>query len=329
MMRIHRNGVTPISRNVLASGSDGSWTSKPGASALRLMTSRSSVGTRCKQGNRSPRHPVTRSPRRGFTLIEVLLALALVMVLVGAIYAATSIYQTMTTAGRDEVERSQIVRAVHRKFSSDIHSTVFYLPPEEEESNEDEEGAVEGEEEQIQIEVQDPTESFLKSAKGIVGDETFLTLHVSRPPRDGNYATQKTDLGTITYRLASDEGDGLSQAIVQKSGQSGLARVFGDRITLDPLAENGDDTAIAAYATVLAPEVKSLRFAYWDGTTWQTSWNSEELGVLPRAISITIGLQQRDAAGDISDTLKEYTFVVTVPISDPTPPEALELDLGF
>jgi hypothetical protein len=90
-----------------------------------------------------------------------------------------------------------------------------------------------------------------------------------------------SDLRQVTYWLA----DG------------GLARLELPVVTSDDAVNGnlpgGDD----AKRLVIAPEVRNLTFGYFDGTSWQDSWDSTALGPdgitpqgSPRAISITIDL---------------------------------------
>ena len=46
--------------------------------------------------------------------------------------------------------------------------------------------------------------------------------------------------------------------------------------------------SIASQARVIAPEVASIAFRYFDGSAWQTSWDAAYLQALPKAIECTI-----------------------------------------
>jgi len=82
----------------------------------------------------------------------------------------------------------------------------------------------------------------------------------------------------------------------------------------------------------LAPEVTYLEFRYFDGTTWYTEWDSEQMGGLPTAIEITISIDpafgQNEADMDVrtanelaagAANLNEqlYRLVVHLPIAQP------------
>ena len=68
-----------------------------------------------------------RAPR-GFTLVEVLLSLALMLLVMIVAYAGMMVLRNVTVAGRDEAEQAQLVRAIERKMTSDIRCVLFREP---------------------------------------------------------------------------------------------------------------------------------------------------------------------------------------------------------
>src|SRR5437016_13556567 len=65
---------------------------------------------------------------RGFTLLEVLVALSLSVILIGAIYAGLSLYFRFSTTGHDEVERALLARSILRKIEMDVRSVMYCEP---------------------------------------------------------------------------------------------------------------------------------------------------------------------------------------------------------
>ena len=75
------------------------------------------------------RENFTRQMRgRAFTLVEVLVALSLTVVLASLIIGAIRTIGRLTTAGRAQVEESQVVRSIVRQMETEIASIV-YTPP--------------------------------------------------------------------------------------------------------------------------------------------------------------------------------------------------------
>jgi hypothetical protein len=74
---------------------------------------------------------------------------------------------------------------------------------------------------------------------------------------------------------------------------------------------------------VIAEEVKSLTFSYWDGTNWQDTWDGTQTGSdgqtpigPPLAIAIVIGLAPPGSSVDSQPPLKYYRQVVPLPTAN-------------
>jgi len=66
---------------------------------------------------------------RGFTLIEVVAALAISVVLLSAVYGAFLLYARVTLTAQRPIDQAQVARAVLKQMSNDLRSLV-YRPPE-------------------------------------------------------------------------------------------------------------------------------------------------------------------------------------------------------
>jgi prepilin-type N-terminal cleavage/methylation domain-containing protein len=69
-----------------------------------------------------------RRPRAGFTLFEVILAIALAAVLLTLIGTAINLYLVQVDAGRTRVEEAQLARSVLSMIADDIRATTVYKP---------------------------------------------------------------------------------------------------------------------------------------------------------------------------------------------------------
>lgn len=63
--------------------------------------------------------------RKGFTLLELLIAIGLTSILMVALFAAMDIYFKLQLDSHDEITRQQIARTLLRQMTRDIHSVVF------------------------------------------------------------------------------------------------------------------------------------------------------------------------------------------------------------
>src|SRR5437016_5936871 len=66
-----------------------------------------------------------RRPRRGFTLLEVLVAISLSLLLIAALYSGLNLYWRYSTVGHDDVERALLARALLRRIALDVRSAMF------------------------------------------------------------------------------------------------------------------------------------------------------------------------------------------------------------
>jgi prepilin-type N-terminal cleavage/methylation domain-containing protein len=271
--------------------------------------------------------------RYGFTLIEVLLSLALTVVLMLAIFTVFDLYQRVTVSGRDDVERAQIARAVMRKIELDLRSCIYQAPPEEEE-----EAAIEetGSEDFI-IEEIDTQAAVSGSTTGIVGDLDSIVIITSRPVRSMDYSSFLSDMRSVSYFLADPSATGLRGTVANLaieqiqnqdedsfSGVQGLARLEGDRLAMGLADEQADEDALAENTRILATEINYLQFHYFDGVEWVDVWDSTETGGLPQAVEIVIGFRppagsaSSAAAGSDTDvTMDLHRYVVSFPLSEP------------
>lgn len=277
--------------------------------------------------------------RAGFTLLEVLVTVAVTLLLMTAVYSAIDLHWRYDTAGRLEMERGQIARAVLQRMAIDIRSVQFAEP---------ESGGEEAELEEEAVELLDPDAAVLTNSIGVVGTTNRLMLHVSKPlPAralrnavldEGDELFQSDQL-SVAWFLADFDGGELEALVAARvdaqpregvfalladrttnDGPLGLARTEGDRFQLSQAQADGDMSLLADRAEFLAPEIEFLAFRYFDGVDWQEDWDSEALGALPLAIEITIGfvpppeddVLRAGAADSIPD---QYRFVVALPMA--------------
>ena len=66
--------------------------------------------------------------RSGWTLLEMILAMALTALLLSGIYGAMHLFYRGVNSTRANVERDQLARTVLRRVSDDLRSAVRYMP---------------------------------------------------------------------------------------------------------------------------------------------------------------------------------------------------------
>jgi hypothetical protein len=281
---------------------------------------------------------------RGFTLLEVILALGLTVIVLGLV--GTAVNSTLRTieSGRRRTEREQLARAVMHRIADDLRAVVRYEPFDDSGLNSDiggglgggasggtsgassgqaggstsnqnsggnssggsggsssqnsssQSGSQSGSDESTE-------ETATMPVAGIYGYQNWVQLDITRIPRldeyihaDGvNAPLQRGDVRTVTYSLGGGQnnvtGDAVAAAAMQNSttmnATSGLARSEVDRMVSLWQTQTGG-TQGGQNTVILAPEVASLEFRYFDGSTWQTQWDSTAMNGIPRAVEISL-----------------------------------------
>lgn len=190
---------------------------------------------------------------------------------------------------------------------------------------------------------------------GLYGNQFELQIDISRPPRIDEYEAALaisedpldivSDVKTVAWYVlpptAQVQQDALGPSPVNNTG--GLAS-FNSPQSVGGLARREIDRAVTIYASqvgggadlqnsadVLAPEVDSVEFLYFDGLVWSTFWDSNARGGLPFAVKIRIGIRKDlQPQADITDPdsidpnggIVYYDTTVhiptAVPLEDPT-----------
>lgn len=180
---------------------------------------------------------------------------------------------------------------------------------------------------------------------GLYGSATQIQFDVSRLPRVDQYEALGGELGavdipsdikTVTYYVRNDPGaqeteqgsDDAASSEPSASGTGrGLMRLELDRAVTAWQEVNGSVGASQSGAKLLADEVVSIKFQYWDGSEWVADWNSDEMGGLPVAVEVTLTLASQEASSpqtsgsaasadsseDQAAPAKEYRMVIHLP----------------
>lgn len=134
-----------------------------------------------------------------------------------------------------------------------------------------------------------------------------------------------SDLQSVMYFVSGQGGGALQGA----ANSPGLARMAGDRLLMQTADQQGNTAAMAAGVQVVAPEVVSITFVYFDGTNWLPSWDSAALAALPKAVEIILELPPPEgsrrkglpnATGAITpgaDGNRIYRLIVALPAGKP------------
>ena len=215
----------------------------------------------------------------GFTLVEVLLSLALAVLVLGVIATAIDLNLRLLQSSRTDVEQCRLARAVLRQIGDDLRCAVRYVAP------------------------VDPTAAVDNTfaAPGIYGDSAQIQIDMSRTPKSSSGsittdlldspAAPTGDVRSVTYMLVP----GLMDGSIDASG--GLVRYETDRASAATAASDGRLATELMGQTPIAPEVVALQFLYSDGAEWVSEWDSVEREGLPLAVEAAVTVVRPRAEG--------------------------------
>jgi hypothetical protein len=140
---------------------------------------------------------------------------------------------------------------------------------------------------------------------GVMGNSSELHLFVGKYPSDvWNSTTDQPPATSDLRRITYWQSNGLCRQEI--------------KVVTSADAQNISVPSDNTEQYLLAPEVHSLEFSYYDGTNWQDTWDSTMLGPdsttpvgSPRAIAITIGVPLPGQKGD-QPKLKYHRQVVVI-----------------
>ncbi len=251
-------------------------------------------------------HRPTR--RRGYTLLEVLLASVVAVVLLGALYAALEVTLVRMDVNRNVIVANDLSRAVFNRLTVDVSNTLGPLPPKSGGDGTTGSVAATPTATTPTTATTDATASSpaatattdgspasagvnVPLGAGVVGTDKQLSLFLSRLP------TALTDLDVINTTDVALPSD-LRKVTYYLATDGGLARQEQPWVTADGVWNATDPDRTNEAAEVIAPEVLDATFEYYDGGTWQSSWDGSATAIdgtsltgPPRAIRVTLVLQ--------------------------------------
>jgi len=285
--------------------------------------------------------------RRGFTLIEFLISVAICMILLAGLYFAVDIQTRSTRAGREVVEEAMLARSVLDLVARDIEPAVTVVQPfrfrkgslaygtSTTASTDDSGGSssasgsgsgalTSGQSGSSGSSSGSGTSSSDSSTEespsvygpalippGVVGFPESLTLYIRRDPRVDEQGGPAAGVHRITYGLIPSDSE-------ESSGQ-GLGR-WEIRLAQSELGLNADQAPPVDQFELVAPEVKAVRFKYHagDGGNWLEQWDSRATGSdevtpqgPPRAIRIEMDIQVGK-----DGPLQTFFRVVQIPVGN-------------
>lgn len=304
-------------------------------------------------------HANRRCSPSGFTLLELILSLGLSSLLLAAVYTALQLHWSSSALGHVEMERSQVARALFRRMETDLRSVVFRDTALSSSTDDGSSSSSSGTSSSStgtsgasgstgsggsstsgttgsssntgdsSTGTTTTTDVYSTQKSGLFGDSESVLVHLSLPSRattlaanGGAASSSGSDLQSVAYFLAGS-GSGLASQFSGSGSQArGLSRLQGDRMAMQAADESGSLSSMAANVQLLAPEVASILFEYFDGVTWSTSWDSGTSNSIPNAIRITIDFHPpANTHGwysrPVSKSTDRFQHTVALPLAQP------------
>lgn len=265
---------------------------------------------------------LNRTRREAFSLLEMVLALAMGMMLLLALYLTLNMHVRQVHSGRETMDEGTLAQFVLTRIRNDILSqlgpptvvvaaaTTSATPATSTTSGS---STTPSSSSSTTPQPTPPTVSF---NLGVSGDATSLILsnfRVQPTPRDIDTTVPATpitsDLRRVMYWLVNPGTD--SAALARRE----LSQATSSDIDIQP-TDIGDPTPY-----IIASEVKNILFEYWDGTTWQPEWegideNDNAIGP-PMGIRITLTLRRNGlGASTDSDDSATCQHVIAIPTAN-------------
>ncbi len=249
-------------------------------------------------------------PNRGFTLLEIVLAIGLSGAVIALLTTAIDLYLVRVDSSRSQVETAQLARTLLNLIADDIRAARY--------------GAADSSSSGSSDSDSDSTTLSTSAVRGVFG--TSIELRVDRSAvlqweqlaRQSNIETADVEapLGarpedmpqTVQYLL----GDGRELLTADFAGQGvsdqpiadGYAGLYRQQLPTAAWIEQNSTigpagtASVAAEMELIAPEVVAIEFYYFDGVDLLTEWDSELTEGLPKAIEIRLTLLKEPWAQD-------------------------------
>ncbi len=278
-----------------------------------------------------------------YTLLEVILALALTTVILGLIGMAMHIHLGVADKSRGQVEEAQLARTLLQHIAEDLRNSVPYSQAN---GTLTMGGTSAGSTAATSTTAAASTASGTSTGSdssdsgnlipsGISGTAQCLQMDTTRRvrpigmamPVNGDPADYMalSDVKTVTYSLG-DPGTATPLQRGDSSTGTGLYRREIDRTAYVAAMQQGQSDLLTQGIAKMAPEVANLQFTYYAGSTTYEQWDSNTEGGLPSAIRVAITIQRASprpatptAAAGGAASFTVYDMLVDLPNAQGSP----------
>jgi len=263
---------------------------------------------------RVPRQSLgTRYVRSGFTLLEMILALAIGLVLMISLYSVLSMQVRQAQQGRLKLDEGTLARDILKRMTLNILCSMGAANPTPTaggSSSSSSSSTAASSSYSTTI-----NEAFLFN-NGVYGNSGLLVLSTCKVPV--TTATGSTTRVSVTDNPNDQATVSDLRRISYWMTPDGLAVQELDTATTNDMSSVPPDVPDGSYK-ILASEVKDVLFEFFDGTSFQSTWDGTQPGPdgvtpigPPSAIRITLTFY-RKGGDDLPEEQSKYQHVVAIP----------------
>jgi len=278
---------------------------------------------------------VRHTTRRGYTLLEVLLASAISIMLLGALYVAFDLTLRQTDAGREAVAKGDLSRAIVNRMTIDFTgcigpmqvksgggvpaTTTAAATPTTPSATVAADAIAVADTSALTL-PEGTAAADVPFQGGLVGNDKQITLFVSRVPT----ALVNPELAMAVAASAKTLPPDLRRVTYYLGSSGGLCRQEKPYVTADGVRNSTDPDRSQEADDLISDEVLDMTVEYFDGSAWQTEWTGSDLTDdeqsvkgPPRAIRMTLVIQ---VLGATQSKTIQHVFPVRAAVGLYTPP---------
>jgi len=227
----------------------------------------------------------------GFTLIEVLIAMTILVIITGTVFASFSSIVNSVESTRVTAEEMRLRQFLQRSFNANFTTTYINGDNDTYDSTFFQFVGVNGTDSHGHADsVRFLSSSPIVGGGALPGDLKEVKYEIQSTDEDGNklFADDKD------ATQPEDEQQSLKDHMLQCT-ETPIAQ--GNIQSLDTGSAGG--AAVQADASYVAPmwtvPIQSFDVLYFDGTAWLEEWDSEQVGRMPWAVHIRIGFAKPES----------------------------------
>ena len=252
------------------------------------------------------RRPCAEPPRDAFTLMETLVALALLGMIIGSVSSSLNLYWKYRSSSQQRITSAHVLRGLMEDLVTDLRSampvpastTSNIAPPSNEMLKQlGSSGAQMERTLLVQERLLNLSNNNEKQPIHFVGTPTSLSLLTQHAnSRFDNVHTSTTvdqrqhiiwwwnEQGALTIPIAYSGPRQISASLNATDVEKGLVRS-------DRPFQHDNGNANVMPTTLISNSISSVSFRYLDGSKWRTEWNSIEMLSIPKAVEVTISIR--------------------------------------